>query len=189
MGLIFEGCVEDVSERQLAFIKEILTKKGYNNNTVTIDPVSKAGDNYAANVKRITVTDDNGVFKMIAKIAPQNESMRAVINTRIMFNNEHYMYTETLPKFQDLETEAQISHAGRLRFAECYGSYSEEPHEIILLEDLQASNFTMLDRFKTLTNEYVKSVFQIFSFQNQFCCFTFSIIRIEIQRTRNVRND
>lgn len=161
--LNFEGEINDISERQLEFISEVLEKRGYKNETVSVQSVGKAGDNYIASVKRITVKKDGETFNMIAKVAPQHEAIRATMSTLIMFLNEHTMYTEVLPKFAELEKSAEVPVNERLRFAQCYGSLSEAPNEVILIEDLGDSNFTMLDKLTPLSNNTVRMVLKNFA--------------------------
>ncbi|XP_037303643.1 uncharacterized protein LOC115447725 [Manduca sexta] len=158
MGLQFEGAIDNISEPQLAFIRDVLEKRGYKDTKVTFEAVGQAGDNYVANVKRIVVRNENGVFKMIAKIAPQQEFLRNAVETDQVFKNELIMYKLVLPKFQQLEEQADLLKEDRLRFAECYGASMAAPHEVILLEDMNEPGFIMLDRFKPLSDECIRSV-------------------------------
>ncbi|XP_037303641.1 uncharacterized protein LOC119193865 [Manduca sexta] len=163
MGLQFEGAIDNISEPQLAFIRDVLEKRGYKDTKVTFKPVGEAGDNYVANVQRIVVQNENGVFKMIAKIAPQHEYLRSAMDTDRLFNNELIMYKLVLPKFQQLEEQADLLKEDRLRFAECYGASMAAPHEVILLEDMNEPGFIMLDRFKPLSEECIRSVLRNFA--------------------------
>lgn len=168
-GLKIEGNLDNVSEPQLGYIKAVIEKRGFKDAKVVFEPVGKAGDNYVANVKRIIVEDKNSVslyggsLKMIAKIAPTLEALRLLANTQLMFKNEHIMYTKVLPKFEQLQKARDVPKEERLRFAACYGSFEDAPNEVILLEDLKESGFEMLDRFKSLSNECVKSVLRNFA--------------------------
>ncbi|XP_053616575.1 uncharacterized protein LOC128678792 [Plodia interpunctella] len=163
-GLIFEGETESLAPRQQEFVSGVLQKRGLKADKVTIETLGKAGDNYVANVKKITAKLENGEeFKMIAKIAPTSEMLRATMNTVIMFGNECLMYKEVLPKFRDLQRAAGLSPGDTFRFPECYGASMEPFNEIILLEDLTESNFKMLDRFTPLTNECVKLILKNFA--------------------------
>lgn len=151
IDLQYEGAIEDISENQFKFIGEILKKKKLSDKKVLIEVVGAAGDNYMANVKRIITKDAEGnLFKMVAKIAPKLIQIRNAFNTHRVFKNEHIMYTEVLPKFKEMQESANVPKTDLLTFAECYGSYIEEPDEIILLEDLKEKNCVMLDRLKPL---------------------------------------
>lgn len=155
----FVGAIENISEIQLNFIGEVLERKGYKDTKIEVEVLGEAGDNYMANVKRIIVKDLHGKpFKMVAKIASGIDQIRMIGNTHLVFVNETIMYTEVLPKFRQLQSEAKVPDNDILKFAECYGYLTDAPNEIILLEDLKETNFVMLDRFKSLTNECVKSV-------------------------------
>ncbi|XP_053616139.1 uncharacterized protein LOC128678564 [Plodia interpunctella] len=162
-GFTFEGEVESLSSRQQEFICEVLEKRGYQNNNIVIEAVGKAGDNYIANVKRITVNDDREHFKMIAKIAPTNQIARARSGIDVMFMNESVMYKEILPKLVEIQRVNDIPKDSLFRYAECYGVLTEAPHELILLEDLKLSEFITLDRFKPLSNECIKLILKKFA--------------------------
>ncbi|KAG6456731.1 hypothetical protein O3G_MSEX009917 [Manduca sexta] len=163
MVLQFEGAVNNISEAQLAFIREVLEKRGYKDTKVTIEAVGKAGDNYLANVKRVIAKNEHGEFRMIAKIASQHEELRTSAALLQLFRNEHIFYTSVLPKYQQFEEQADLHKNDRLKFAECYGSLSEPPHEVILLEDMQVAGFNMMDRFTPLSHECIRSVLKNFA--------------------------
>lgn len=152
----FTGNLERVREPQLDFISKVLTQKGFNGPDATIENVGTDGDNYMAIVKRITVAENGRTLKMIAKLAPDNEMMRVMAQMGTVFKNEHTAYTELLPKFVQLQRSAGVEEL--YRFAACYGATDEVPNEVILLEDLKESQYQILDRFQSLSNDTVKIV-------------------------------
>lgn len=158
----FEGDIDNINERQLEFINKVILEQGFKDAKVTFEPVGIPGDNYIANVKRITIEGENGNLSLIAKIAPSHEILRMTTNAYLLFKNEHMMYTEILPKMVQLQIKEGVPEEDQLRFAKCYGSLSEETNEVILLEDLKTSGFVMVDRFESLSNESVKSVLKNF---------------------------
>ncbi|XP_026330431.1 uncharacterized protein LOC113237925 [Hyposmocoma kahamanoa] len=159
----FEGEVNALSEKQQEFVKNVLEELGVKKGKVVIEAVGKPGDNYVANVKKLVVEKDGKIFKIIAKIAPTQEIPRQTMNTAICFSNENMMYSEVLPKFTQLEKDANIAVEERLKYAKLYGSYLEAPHEIILLEDLTLSDFVMLDRLTSLKDDSIKLVLKNFA--------------------------
>ena len=154
----FEGDLENVTPAQLEFIKNVIEQEGFKDSKVTLEPVGADGDNYAASVKRVVIEGENGKLSIIAKLAPSHETVRKSLNAPIMFNNEHIMYTEVLPKFLALQKQAEVAEEDLLRFPKCYGTNVEAPNEVVLLEDLKDSGFSMLDRFTPLSDECVRSV-------------------------------
>ncbi|KAI5640276.1 ecdysteroid kinase domain-containing protein [Phthorimaea operculella] len=151
------------SPSQWKIVTEVLNNKGFGDAKITENAVGESGDNYVANVIRVVAEKNGETFKMIAKIAPRSEELRAAMNTRSMFINEVIMYNEVLPKFTELERGAGIPEKERLRYAACYGTRTEELDELILLEDLKASDYTMLDRFKSLTDNEIKLILKSFA--------------------------
>lgn len=162
--LDYEGSTEGISETQFKFIGEVLENRGIKNKKIVIEVVGSAGDNYMANVRRLCIPDVNGkLFKIIVKAAPTLLQFRSRTNMQQVFSNEHVMYTQILPKFKKIQEEVNVSKQDILRFAECYGLYPVEPNEGILLEDLTESDFVTLDRFKTLTDDLMRSVLRNFA--------------------------
>ncbi|XP_053616551.1 uncharacterized protein LOC128678780 [Plodia interpunctella] len=163
-GITFEGETDCLTPRRQELVKEVLQKKNIKSSKVRVNTLGKAGDNYVADVKKITAELENGeAFNMIAKIATNNEITRTLMGTVMLFENECIIYNEVFPKFVDLQTTAGLSEDQFFRFPECYGTLMEPFNEIILLEDLKDSNFEMLDRFTPLTNENVKLILKNFA--------------------------
>ncbi|XP_049872525.1 uncharacterized protein LOC126371279 [Pectinophora gossypiella] len=157
-GVTFEGFLDSVTPRQREYIESVVVKLGHNDAKVKVEPVGKPGDNYGADVRRIIVESAKGNINMVAKIAPAYEQYRQAIDIGKIFLNESVMYTELFPKYTELEKEAGIPESERLLYAKCYGCLLEEPNEIILLEDLKVKGFTMLDKFKSLSDEAIKLI-------------------------------
>ncbi|CAB3225489.1 unnamed protein product [Arctia plantaginis] len=159
----FEGAIETIAEPQLQFIHKIIVENGFENSKVTFEMVGKPGDNFQANVKRIKVEGEKGTLQMIAKIASTNETARQMSMTPIAFRNEQVLYTEVFPIFEQLQRDAGIPESEHLKYAKCYGAQLDQPHEVILLEDLKISQFEMLDKFKPLSSDCVKHVLKNFA--------------------------
>ncbi|KAJ8728881.1 hypothetical protein PYW07_006577 [Mythimna separata] len=159
----FEGDIDNINERQLEFINKVIQEQDLQVTKVVVSPVGQAGDNFVANVKRINIEGENGSMQMIVKIAPAFEMARKMMSTEIMFQNEHTMYTEVLPKLVQLQKDAGVPEEEQLRYAKCYGSLIEAPNEVVILEDLSDSDFIMLNKFESLSDDCVKSVLKNFA--------------------------
>lgn len=159
----FEGDFENINERQLAFINQVIQEQDLQVTKVVFSRVGQPGDNFVADVKRVSVDSENGNLKLILKVASGVEIIRKTTNTHRMFSNEHTMYTEVLPKLLQLQKDAGVPEEEHLKFAKCYGSLNEEPNEIIILEDLVESGFSMLNKFDSLSDECVKSILRNFA--------------------------
>lgn len=157
------GDIDVLNDGQKEFIINVVRKRGFKNAQIDVQSFGKLGDNFAANVKRIVVEEDGVAFKMIAKVAPRSEMLRMVAHIRRGFLSEHILYREVLPKFTELEKAANIPEEERLRYTACYGTYLEAPNELILLEDLAISGFTMLNKNVSLTDKTVRLVLKNFA--------------------------
>ncbi|XP_063831974.1 uncharacterized protein LOC135081165 [Ostrinia nubilalis] len=163
-SLRFEGALQSLSERQEQFIREVLKNRGFVDNRVFFEAAGKAGDNYVAAALRVTVSVDGGDdFKMIAKIAPQNQDLRNTMNTALAFSNEIVIYEQVLPKLRSLQLASGVPESEILKYAKCYGCQSEEPHEVVLLEDLKPLGYVMLDRLAPMSEEAVLLVLKNFA--------------------------
>lgn len=166
--LRFEGDLDGTSEIQLKYIQNVLETLGFTNEKIVVEAVGSPGDGLKAYVKRVIVEKDGESFKMIAKLAPTLETMRPILNSAMLFQNEHYMYTKVLPKISEMLITADILEDERLKYATCYGTFMEAPNEVILLEDLKESNFKMLERFKPLPSESIKLVLKNLAILHSF---------------------
>uniref|UniRef100_A0A2A4JCM6 CHK kinase-like domain-containing protein n=1 Tax=Heliothis virescens TaxID=7102 RepID=A0A2A4JCM6_HELVI len=159
----FEGDFANLNARQLDYINKVILEQDIKVKKVVFEQLGQAGDNFMGSLKRINIEGENGTISMILKIASSNEITRQTYHTGLMFKNEHIMYTEVLPKFVQLQKDAGVPPEEWLKFATCYGSFNEEPNEVILLEDLNDLNFSMMDKFKSLPDEYVRNVLKTFA--------------------------
>ncbi|KAH9632182.1 hypothetical protein HF086_011928 [Spodoptera exigua] len=159
----FEGDVTNINERQLGFVNEVIAKQNLQVEKVIFNRMGKTGDNFISDVKRITLEAKDGNLNMIIKTAPAKEVLRSSLNTDLMFKNEHVMYTEVLPKLLALQKEAGVPKEEHLKFAKCYGSLDEAPNEVILLEDLNESDFKMLNKFDPLPENCLRSILKNFA--------------------------
>jgi hypothetical protein len=166
-SLTLQGNFKELNDRQIEFICEVIQKRGFVNNKVTFNAVGEAGDNFAASIRRVVVTVENGDdFAMIVKFAPANEHIRNYMHLNKIFINEIVLYTEVFPRFSSLERAANVPEDERMKYAECYGYLSEEPNETMLLEDLKQSNFLMQDKFNPLENDGIKSALKFLAIFN-----------------------
>nr|XP_049697233.1 uncharacterized protein LOC126054712 [Helicoverpa armigera] len=159
----FEGDFTSLSERQLEFINKVILDQDLKPTKVIFNPVGQAGDNFIGNVKRINIVSENGTVNMIVKVAASSEIARAVTGAEITFRNEHIMYTEVLPKLVQMQKAAGVPEEDQLRYAKCYGSLYEPPHETLILEDLKDSDFIMLNKLEPLPYDCVKGVLKNFA--------------------------
>nr|XP_021187394.2 uncharacterized protein LOC110374136 [Helicoverpa armigera] len=159
----FEGDYSSFNDRQLNFINKVVNEQDLKVKKVVFHQLGQAGDNFMGNVKRINIEGENGNMNMIIKIAPSNEVARQTYQSGLMFRNEHVVYTKVLPKFVQLQKAAGVPPEEQLKYAKCYGSLSEEPNEVIILEDLSESGFSMMDKFKSLPDNYVRNFLKSFA--------------------------
>ncbi|XP_031765084.1 uncharacterized protein LOC113512064 [Galleria mellonella] len=158
-SLQLEGDVDSLHSLQQQFLRDVLDKRGFKNNRVIIKTLGKAGDNFMANVKRITVEkEDGGVLNIVAKLATTVEITRLTMSIKQVFENERVVYQLLLPKFRKLQNEAGVPKEDLFHFPECYGALTEAPYEMILLEDLNVYGYVMLDKQKYFSDEVVKLV-------------------------------
>ncbi|KAH9632177.1 hypothetical protein HF086_011923 [Spodoptera exigua] len=159
----FEGDITNINKRQLQYIHKVILEQNLKADKVVFNSFGQAGDNFGANVKRISIEGENGIMKMIVKIAPVDEIVRKSTFTEHLFHNEHVMYTEVLPKLVALQKAAGVPEEEHLRFAKCYGSQDEAPYEVIILEDLKESGHIMLNKYEPLQDTVVRDILKTFA--------------------------
>ncbi|KAM3958914.1 uncharacterized protein ACR2FA_007089 [Aphomia sociella] len=165
-----ENHVSDLSNEAIELIKNILKKQGLEDKNFRVEPVGKVGDNFASQVKRIIVENTEKPFNMILKLlpySPEGTKNEESFDVKLLFKNEILMY-DLLSKFKEYQTNAGVSEADEFKFPICYGS--GDNGNIILLEDLVLSDFTMLNKFEPLSNECVRFILKKFA---MFHCLSF----------------
>ncbi|XP_047027897.1 uncharacterized protein LOC124635980 [Helicoverpa zea] len=159
----FDGEYASFNERQLEFISNVISELDIKAKKVVFKVVGQAGDNFIGHVRRLCIEGESGNVNMIVKVAASTENARAATNAHITFYNEHIMYTEVLPKLVELQKAAGVPEEDRLKYAKCYGSFHEPPYETLILEDLNDSNYVMLNKFEPLSDECVRSILKNFA--------------------------
>ncbi|KAM3958868.1 uncharacterized protein ACR2FA_007043 [Aphomia sociella] len=166
-----ENKVSVLSDKAIELIKNVLKKQGLENKDFRAEPVGKVGDNFASQVKRIIVENTEKSFNMILKILPY--STENIINEdgpfdmKLLFKNEILMY-DLLSKYEEYQKNAGVVESDEFKFPKCYASVGEE--NIILLEDMTVSDFTMLDKFEPLSDECVRIILKKFA---MFHCLSY----------------
>ncbi|KPJ17455.1 hypothetical protein RR48_03865 [Papilio machaon] len=175
----FKGEIEGINKSQFEFISEVLKKQKCHEVEVSVANVGKIGDNYGSHIKRFkAVLKDGEEFQMIAKIAPKTMILRDDKNINDIFMNEIVIFNELLPKFRGLQKRFNIPEEDIYKYPFCYGTLETAGNEMILLEDLNVSSYTMLDKVKPFKKEYVKTVLKNLA---NFHCLSYALKNKEPQ--------
>lgn len=130
-----------------------------------IETGSKKGDNFVGEVYRILAkcssndqNDENpSKTQLIVKVTPQHRQ----VSTRCCFMREIYMFDKVLPSFREFEQSKGIIPDDNSfhEYPACYKFVDTEPFECLVMEDLCAGDFTMIDRrTEHLTVDHVNLV-------------------------------
>lgn len=89
--------------------------------------------------------NNNKKSSLILKIAPQDITMREMLQSRSLFLHEIKMYDEVLAFFYDFQLSKGIvpETNGFRASAKCYFSIKDELSECLILEDLMKRNFEL----------------------------------------------
>ncbi|KAM8705884.1 hypothetical protein ACLKA7_010219 [Drosophila subpalustris] len=131
------------------FLKEILNRHFNDPNVgvvnVQISPASAKGDHYASVMFRAKVeySTQKGKFSksLIIKTMPEVDSDKSeVLGDSPMFATEIKMYTEVLPKFEEILNEAgdEITFCARCIY------HSLEPRQVMVFEDLVPQGYDVI---------------------------------------------
>lgn len=144
---------------------------------IDLKSASKQGDNFIGIVHRVTYKrkDDEGQshhqekilgkneLAIILKVAPTNLARREAFGSRKFFLREMYVYNDLLSYFDEFQRAKSIDipNEGFNEYVRCYRTIDVEPNESLLLEDLSAKSFSMIDRHtEVITADHVKLVLQ-----------------------------
>lgn len=133
---------------------------------IHLKSATKQGDNFLGIVHRVTYknqSDENSESTLILKVAPTNPARREAFGSRKFFLREIHLYNDILSYFEEFQRIKciNIQRDGFKEYAKCYKSIDIEPNESLLLEDLSANGFNMIDRHTdVITADHVKLVMQ-----------------------------
>lgn len=125
---------------------------------IKISAGSKKGDNALGIIYRVQVMSKGDLkFSFILKTAPQNVSRREQCLTHEIFNRETKFYQEIFPMYKKFqETKGiNVETEGFHHIAVCFKSFTEEPFEGQVFEDLSENGFFLHDRKKSLSKDHV----------------------------------
>ncbi|XP_063630394.1 uncharacterized protein LOC134801725 [Cydia splendana] len=133
--------------------------KGINDFKYHVDTISGKGDNYIANLFRVTIKDTEDETNSV------NVIVKTLINTARqetfseLHKREVKVYKKVLPMFKRIQEV--INDDDRVIFPDCLLSSIEEEQEILILEDMQDKGFVMSDKvakFESLTFDEIESI-------------------------------
>lgn len=142
----------------LDLINEVAVSKGFvAGYTISHEAGSKHGDGFQGTMIRVHIQgkrslDASIIFdqiSVICKMTPLSELKRNQFGTTVSFGKEVYTYTKILPAFENFQQAHGLdTRTGFFAFPQCYGTYSnaETGDFVIIMEDIQASGYTMVDK-------------------------------------------
>lgn len=125
-------------------IKEIVKLKHVEDFSYHVDYVCGKGENFIANVFRVTIKESEDEDKSFSVI------VKTLINTarQELFHELHkrevVAYGEVIKKFKDIQET--IDEGDRVFLPECLHTRIEKTNEVIILEDLKAKGFEIDNR-------------------------------------------
>ncbi|PSN43492.1 hypothetical protein C0J52_03208 [Blattella germanica] len=132
-------------------LRSILAEEG-------IDPDSpyELQDNdlglWMTSVCKVPVHVDYGCDKklfLFFKCLSENPDLRETLDTEIFFKNEVAFYNEVLSSFLRFQEKRNVKTPFRA-LPKCYKAQSDGERDVIVLEDLKAKGFVMLDRLRVM---------------------------------------
>ncbi|KAK9872371.1 hypothetical protein WA026_017829 [Henosepilachna vigintioctopunctata] len=143
-------------------VLQIIENQGFSvNSEITLSKGSDKGDGYLGEIVRVLVKDGANNLNLIAKIAMNDEKIRATFPYSEAFKNEIHLYEKIFPALVKLQIEANFPSLFNPvpRF---YSASTSLNHEYLILEDLKSSRFEMLDLKELLDHEHTKAIFETY---------------------------
>ncbi|CAB3219732.1 unnamed protein product [Arctia plantaginis] len=140
-------------------LKNILNNVNYTNYNLKIEEISTGGANYTSNLFKVEVVpeDDKPTLHLFVKVACPSVKLRSTLDEWKIYTTEQLFYTRLLKTYKALENEHRVPSEERLHSCKYYGSSLVVLEEMIVLEDLTASNWLAYDRLKSIDWPYAKA--------------------------------
>ncbi|KAJ3659965.1 hypothetical protein Zmor_011626 [Zophobas morio] len=147
----------------ISHIQTVSKENGIQNYVITDVQTNQKGEGYLGQIFLVSIKDakTEKQLEIVIKAAFTDEQVRAMIPIRMSFLNEIYFYTEVLPSFQKLEEKCRQSTSFQF-VPKCLKVSLKDQEEMLILENLKASGFEMLDKKLTLDEDYVRLIFKTY---------------------------
>lgn len=141
-----------------------LAERKITNYKIEVTSGAGKGDNYLGVIAKINIagTDESGKkinLNWIAKIAPENESLKSVLNVDALYAREVYIYEEIFPLYARFQDERAALHP--FDFHPIY-VFQHLEENCFVMEDLKSIGFIMKDRKQPLDYNHVKLVMEAY---------------------------
>ncbi|KAJ9586687.1 hypothetical protein L9F63_019725 [Diploptera punctata] len=101
----------------------------------------------------------NKKLDLFFKFLSDNTDISDSLDTEIFFRNEVTFYNEVMNRFIKFQQERNVSNMFT-SVPKCYSAVSDGEHDVIVLEDLKAKGFVMLDKMKVMNPRELKLLMQ-----------------------------
>lgn len=134
-----------------AKIKQIFEEKEHLENiTIHLEPGTKAGDGYSAIMVRAQISGNKKgeplSYDVMVKCCPNVLEARKFLPITAAFKREILFYENLSPVYAQIQEEANVPLEDRLIFAKCYGTCNEFGSEFLIMNNLKACGYTMINK-------------------------------------------
>lgn len=100
-----------------------------------------------------------GEFSFVLKCSKESKKLREFSPSQDAFRNEIFVYEQLIPAFSKFQLDKGIETTSIVNITpQYYGSLASESMEVIVLEDLKAKGYVLLDSNKTMNTEHMMAV-------------------------------
>ena len=150
----------NTSENEIrSWLEVALKDENFKDISVKIQGNSEKGDGYMGDIIFVSVegTTDNQSSKkydLVLKCSKKSKALRETSPVKEAFLNEILMYQEVLPYFIQYQKEKGVE-APFNSVPKCYGSFTGENMEIIVLENLKSNGYELWPRKEPLSRRHI----------------------------------
>lgn len=127
-----------------------LDERGLASRNVEIKGISSGGANYTSSLFLVDVVSPNEIFKLFAKVAKIFGPQRGVMSADWLYATERLIYTKVAQLYEDLQRKNEVPDADKLKFPYFFGYSDEYGKEVVIMENLVASEYKQFDRLKSM---------------------------------------
>ncbi|KAK4884397.1 hypothetical protein RN001_000668 [Aquatica leii] len=146
-----------VSNKIQEYFSRLLAQSGIKICAITISKGVEKGKNIVGTIAKVEVQDsenENKFYYFIIKSAPRDLKFRKFIQSSILFEREMYLYTKVLPEFDKFQQEINVTNPFQ-SYAKYFGATVEELDEAIVMQDMVADGYKLLNSEKSLDYEHI----------------------------------